>query len=245
MTLAAHALDFGYPGRVIGRGLDLALARRRGAVRARPERRRQDHALPHAARPAARARRARERRTGATSRTLARARDRPRGRLRAAGLVELLRFQRSRRWWRWGAPRTSGPSRGPAQRDREIARAALERMGIAALADRPVSAVSGGERQLALIARALATEATRHRHGRAHRQPRLRQPGARARARSRACAHAGIAVLLCTHDPDHALPGRRPRVAPAERPDPRCRTRARRAHRRQPLEPLRPRGRGE
>ena len=26
MSLAASALDFGYPGRVVGRGLDLALA---------------------------------------------------------------------------------------------------------------------------------------------------------------------------------------------------------------------------
>ena len=47
----------------------------------------------------------------------------------------------------------------PAPRDMRIAREALETLGIAALAERPIHRVSGGERQLALIARALATEA--------------------------------------------------------------------------------------
>ena len=42
--------------------------------------------------------------------------------------------------------------------DLEIARAALARMGIAALADRSVLTLSGGERQLAVVARALAQE---------------------------------------------------------------------------------------
>jgi iron complex transport system ATP-binding protein len=42
--------------------------------------------------------------------------------------------------------------------DLEIARAALARMGIEALADRSVLTLSGGERQLAVVARALAQE---------------------------------------------------------------------------------------
>jgi iron complex transport system ATP-binding protein len=42
--------------------------------------------------------------------------------------------------------------------DLEMARAALERMGIAPLADRPVPSLSGGERQLAVVARALVQE---------------------------------------------------------------------------------------
>ena len=49
---------------------------------------------------------------------------------------------------------TSAPSR----HDEEVARAALERMGIADLDDRPYTELSGGERQLVLIARALAQE---------------------------------------------------------------------------------------
>jgi len=46
---------------------------------------------------------------------------------------------------------------GPA--DLEAARAALERVGIAHLADRSILEISGGERQLAIVARALAQEA--------------------------------------------------------------------------------------
>jgi len=42
--------------------------------------------------------------------------------------------------------------------DLEIARTAMERVGIAELADRPIDALSGGERQLVLFARALAQE---------------------------------------------------------------------------------------
>jgi len=45
-----------------------------------------------------------------------------------------------------------------SERDVELARAALERLGIADLADRPVTTLSGGERQLVLVARALVQE---------------------------------------------------------------------------------------
>ena len=92
----------------------------------------------------------------------------------------------------------------PGARDRDIARAALERMGIGALGERPVSGVSGGERQLALIARALATEA---------RALVMDEPtanldfGNQSRRRSGIARlrDGGIAVLLCSHDPDHAF----------------------------------------
>ena len=46
----------------------------------------------------------------------------------------------------------------PGKRDREIALRSLESLGIAHLADQPVTEISGGERQLALVARALAQE---------------------------------------------------------------------------------------
>ena len=46
----------------------------------------------------------------------------------------------------------------PSARDRAVALAVLERFGIAALADRPYTMISGGERQLVLLARALAQE---------------------------------------------------------------------------------------
>ncbi len=43
-------------------------------------------------------------------------------------------------------------------RDLEVAQAALDRMGVSALADRNVQELSGGERQLVVVARALAQE---------------------------------------------------------------------------------------
>jgi iron complex transport system ATP-binding protein len=46
-----------------------------------------------------------------------------------------------------------------SKRDLGIARAAMERLGIDHLADRSILEVSGGERQLAMVARALAQEA--------------------------------------------------------------------------------------
>ncbi|MFP5021221.1 ABC transporter ATP-binding protein [Pseudonocardia phyllosphaerae] len=46
----------------------------------------------------------------------------------------------------------------PGARDAEIARSCLDRLGIAHLADRSVSELSGGQRQMVLIARALAQE---------------------------------------------------------------------------------------
>jgi ABC-type Mn2+/Zn2+ transport system ATPase subunit len=51
-----------------------------------------------------------------------------------------------------------GLGRRPSATDRELARKALERVGISHLADRPLNALSGGQRQRTLIARALVGE---------------------------------------------------------------------------------------
>jgi len=51
-----------------------------------------------------------------------------------------------------------GLIRRPGQADREAAWRALERVGIADLAQRPIGELSGGQRQRVFIARALATE---------------------------------------------------------------------------------------
>lgn len=92
----------------------------------------------------------------------------------------------------------------PGTRDRAIAQDALQRLDMAHLADRSVHHMSGGERQLVLIARALAQ------------QPRavlLDEPtasldfgnqGLVLRA-VRTLATEGLAVLLTTHDPNQAL----------------------------------------
>lgn len=97
-----------------------------------------------------------------------------------------------------------GPFARPGAKDRAAARAALDRLGIADLAGRDYTRISGGQRQLALIARALASEA-----------PLLvmDEPtasldfGNRARVLERvsALARAGAGVLLSTHEPDHAF----------------------------------------
>jgi iron complex transport system ATP-binding protein len=92
----------------------------------------------------------------------------------------------------------------PSGQDRAVAQAALERFGIATLANRPYTMISGGERQLVLLARALAQE------------PQfivLDEPTAsldfgnqgKVMREIRALAKSGHGVLFTTHDPNHAL----------------------------------------
>lgn len=92
----------------------------------------------------------------------------------------------------------------PSKQDREIARAAMEAVGILALADRPCTTLSGGEWQLALIARALSQE------------PRimiLDEPtshldlGNQVRILRvvKSLSEAGMGIIMATHVPDHAF----------------------------------------
>jgi iron complex transport system ATP-binding protein len=97
-----------------------------------------------------------------------------------------------------------GAFEAPRARDRALSREALERMGIGALAARPVTEVSGGERQLALIARALATEA----HALVMDEPTANLDfGNQGRVLSQVAQlrDAGVSILMTTHDPDHAF----------------------------------------
>jgi iron complex transport system ATP-binding protein len=92
----------------------------------------------------------------------------------------------------------------PNATDRAVAAEAIDALGIAPLADRVYTRISGGERQLALIARALAQG------------PRLLvmdEPTASldfgnqtlVLRRIRELAQRGIGVLFSTHDPDQAF----------------------------------------
>jgi iron complex transport system ATP-binding protein len=92
----------------------------------------------------------------------------------------------------------------PGRHDRDVAIQALHVMGIAALADRALTEISAGERQLALIARALAQEA---------RVLIMDEPTAsldfgnqvRVLQKIEELARQGIAIAFSTHDPDHAF----------------------------------------
>jgi len=92
----------------------------------------------------------------------------------------------------------------PSRRDREAALAAIARMRIEHLAGSIYTRISGGERQLTLIARALAQDA---------RIVVMDEPTAnldfgnqvRVLEHIQALARTGMGVLLSTHDPDHVF----------------------------------------
>jgi iron complex transport system ATP-binding protein len=92
----------------------------------------------------------------------------------------------------------------PGPRDHRHAEAALEALGITHLADRAYPEMSGGERQLTLVARALAQEPS---------ILVMDEPTAsldfgnqvRVLSHVQSLARRGIAVVLSTHDPDQAF----------------------------------------
>lgn len=92
----------------------------------------------------------------------------------------------------------------PAGRD--IVNLTLERMALGALADRPVTRLSGGEQRRVLLARALAQSADARREGRGVLL--LDEPAANLDLRHqhlllselRACARDGLAVVAVLHD---------------------------------------------
>jgi iron complex transport system ATP-binding protein len=93
---------------------------------------------------------------------------------------------------------------GPSRHDYAIAHSAIGRLGIEHLARRPYTMISGGERQLALIARTLAQQAP---------IILLDEPTAnldfgnqgKVMREIRGLAEGGLAIALSTHDPNQAL----------------------------------------
>jgi iron complex transport system ATP-binding protein len=100
----------------------------------------------------------------------------------------------------------NGLFRAPSDADRAAVQKVLEHLGIGGLADRPYTEVSGGERQLALIARALVQGA---------RLLVMDEPLAgldyghqvRLLERLERLAEEGYGVLMTTHDPGQPLAG--------------------------------------
>ncbi len=93
---------------------------------------------------------------------------------------------------------------GPTREDREIAGQALADLGIAELADRDVTRLSGGQRQLVIVARAIAQAAP---------LIVMDEPTASldfgnqvvVLSEVQGLAERGVGIVLSTHDPYHAF----------------------------------------
>lgn len=202
MTLAAEKLSFGYPGRTIGRDVSLAVAPGEALALLGPNGGGKTTLLktmlgllrPH---------------EGAVS-------------LDGRPLVALTVAERARRigyvpqvhvgafafavrdMVLMGRTAYRGLFAGPTAADRHVVEARLAELGVSHLADQPYTMISGGERQLVLIARALAQE------------PKyvvLDEPTAnldfgnqgKVMRQIAALRRRGLGVLFTTHDPNQAL----------------------------------------
>lgn len=103
-----------------------------------------------------------------------------------------------------GRARQLGIFAVPGHADRVAGLDAMDRIGIADLRDRPFPMLSGGEQQLVLIARAIASEAPVLVLDEPSTGLDLRNQ-ARILSMLRKLVIDGMSVLLTTHHPDHAL----------------------------------------
>ncbi|NML52994.1 ABC transporter ATP-binding protein [Streptomyces sp. R302] len=103
-----------------------------------------------------------------------------------------------------GRARHLRPLATPGRRDHELALAALERVGLTHLAGRDYPTLSGGERQLVLIARAIAAQGPVLVLDEPASALDLRNQG-RVLHLLRGLADEGRTIVLTTHHPDHAM----------------------------------------
>lgn len=104
-----------------------------------------------------------------------------------------------------GRARHIGLFSNPTAADKALAHDALAQLGLTGFAQRSIATLSGGERQLVLIARALASEAD---------VLLLDEPASALDFRNQAvvlatlrrlAAERGLAIVMTTHEPTHAL----------------------------------------
>lgn len=97
----------------------------------------------------------------------------------------------------------------PSSKDIALAERALDRVGVLHLKDRPYTEVSGGERQLVLLARTLAQQPDVILLDEPMSHLDLRNQVRSLRAIGELAAE-GVTMIMTTHDPNHALqfPGR-------------------------------------
>lgn len=110
--------------------------------------------------------------------------------------VDMVLMGRSRFIGRFDTPRAA---------DLAVAEACLEEVGLSAAAGQRYDRLSGGQRQLVLLARALATDCKAMVLDEPASALDLANQGIMLRLLLRLARERGLAILFTTHDPDHAL----------------------------------------
>jgi iron complex transport system ATP-binding protein len=104
-----------------------------------------------------------------------------------------------------GRSRYLGRFSSPGRKDRERAYACLEEVGLTALAEQRYDRLSGGQRQLVLLARALASDCNILVLDEPASALDIANQGVVLRLLLRLASSLGLTVLFTTHHPDHAI----------------------------------------
>jgi iron complex transport system ATP-binding protein len=104
-----------------------------------------------------------------------------------------------------GRARHVGLFSNPTAADRASAQSALDQLGLSGLARRSIGTLSGGERQLVLIARALASEADVLLLDEPASALDFHNQAVLLATLQRLAVERGLTIVMTTHDPTHAL----------------------------------------